>query len=137
MANPRKPRALKAVAGTDRPDRDRPELELPPADGIPEPPDFLDIRGSQEFTRVANLLHGAGVLAAVDNAILAAYAGAWAGLVRRWSSGVHPTAADLNAFRALAGELGLSPAARARIPGDSGKKNPKNPFANNGKRPGG
>jgi phage terminase small subunit len=112
----RKPRALKAVAGTIRPCRDKPELELPKVEGLPEAPQFLDIVAATEFDRVARVLHGAGVLTEADFGLLTAYAAAWSDLVRHWENRGRPKSAELTAFRQLATELGLSPKARAGLP---------------------
>ena len=134
MPTPTRPRRLKVIAGTDRPDRRKPELELPVIHGLPEPGEFLDVVGADEFTRVARLLHVAGVLTDGDIGILSAYAATWSRLVRKWGGTITVTAAEINAFRALAGELGLTPASRAKLPPPSSKPK-QNAFSNNGKRP--
>lgn len=131
---PRKPRRLKVIAGTLKPSRDRPELELDPIDAPPEPPDFLDVVGAQEFERVAKLLHGAGVLAEVDLGVLTAYAAAWSNLVRHWRHQLPTTAADVTVYRQLCNDLGLSPRARASLPPSDRSKGP-NKFAAHGKPP--
>lgn len=118
----RKPRRLKLVAGTIRPGRDRPELELPAVDGLPEAPDCLDVVAAQEFERVARVMHGAGVLTEADLGVLTAYAASWSGLVKQWSNGLRPQSAELTAFRQLANELGLSPRSRTTMaPGQPGR----------------
>jgi phage terminase small subunit len=134
MSNPRIPRKLKVIAGTDRPCRRKPELELPPIPGLPEPPQFLDVVGADEFTRVARVLHVAGILSTVDVAILVTYSATWSRLVRQWRNEVDPDAASLNAFRALCGELGLTPASRARLSPPSDDSSKRNRFRNNGKK---
>jgi len=128
------PRRLKLVHGTLQPCRDRPELELPPVEGAPEPPDFLDIEGAKEFTRVAGILTAARVLAAADLGLLTAYAAQWSVLVKLWRLGMRPLAAELMAFTRLAGELGLTIRSRASLP-PAPEAPRKNPFDNLGRRP--
>ena len=136
MPTPTRPRRLKVIAGTDRPDRRKPELELPAIHGLPEPGDFLDVVGANEFTRVAGLLHVAGLLTEGDVGVLSAYAATWSRLVRKWGcDAAIVTAAEINAFRALAGELGLTPASRAKLSPPSGSAVKQNKFSSNGKKP--
>lgn len=111
-----KPRRLKLVSGTLKPSRDRPELELPKVEGLPDAPEFLDVLAAQEFDRVALILHGAGVLTEADLGLLTAYSATWSALVKQWSNGLRPLSADITAFRQVANELGLSPRSRASMP---------------------
>ncbi len=138
----RKPRRMKLLNGTIQPCRDRAELELAPVQGPPEAPGFLDVAAADEFDRVANLLHCAGVLTQADFSLLVTYAAAWGNLVKLWTGGIRPTPADLTAFRQLATELGLSPRSRASLPPSTHQMS-TNPFseighrllANGGRRP--
>lgn len=133
----RKPRALKVVAGTLKPCRDRAEMELETISvaGLAAPPEWLHEAGRAEYLRAGAVLAAAGVLTVGDETTLLAYAAAWAGLVRQWSNGLNPTAADLSAFRLLANDLGLSPRSRASLPPPQGES-ATNKFAGNGKRTG-
>jgi phage terminase small subunit len=125
---------LKLVNGTIKPGRDKPELELPPLEGIPEAPAFLDIEGAREFERCARLLYGPGVLTEADLALLTAYAAVWSSLVKQWANAIRPQAAELTAFRQLAGELGMTPRSRASLP-PAPKASRTNLFEGIGKRP--
>ena len=118
---------LKILAGTDRPYRRTPELQLPPPDNLPLPPQFLDVRGAQEFTRVAEILKNSRILAAEDFGILTAYAALWSSIVRNLENGVEVKPSMFTAFRQYSGELGLSPASRAKLPPPPEPKRP-NPF---------
>lgn len=131
----RKPRRLKALTGTLQACRDRPELELPQIDGVPEAPDFLDIVAAKEFDRAAALLTAAGVLSEGDLGLLTAYAAAWGNLVKLWLAGMNPKPAELTAFRQVATELGLSPRARASLPQPKRGAGNGNKFAGIGRRP--
>lgn len=130
----RQPRSVKAFKGTLQPCRDRPELELPPVSAVPRAPTFLDVRGVQEFDRIAGMLFEIGALTDGDLGLLTTYAAAWSGLVKQWENQVRPTAAELTAFRQLASELGLSPRSRASLP-PLPSQSGGNRFAQNGRRP--
>jgi len=71
----RKPAKLALLEGNPgrRPIRKEPE----PPEGIPEPPDFLDEYGREEWDRVAWGLNAMGVLAEIDQNVFAAYCDAY------------------------------------------------------------
>ncbi|MFH7391160.1 hypothetical protein, partial [Pseudomonas syringae group genomosp. 7] len=59
MSRPRKPTALKVVAGTDRPDREAAAAaELPLVPDVPPAPDWMpNAHARKEWERLAPILH--------------------------------------------------------------------------------
>lgn len=137
-----KPTKLKQLLGNPgkRPLNDR---EPAPRPGTPEPPAHLDELARDEWRRVAPDLAGAGVLAHVDRAALAAYCQNWSRwvklsdalartgeIVREAGTGklvVNPVVYTLHKverqMHAFCSEFGMTPASRSRIrlePGDAG-----------------
>ena len=64
MANPKKPAALKVIAGTDRPDRKGADpIDLPLVSEIPPAPEWLPNKHAEaEWNRLAAILHANGLL---------------------------------------------------------------------------
>lgn len=129
-----KPIATKILEGTF--DRQPRTPQLPQlAREIPPMPSFLDKFGRQQWDYVVPALHQLGLLTALDGMILAMYCSSVSQLYRaqaviqqegltmmtrdgttkkRPEVAIAAQAADL--VRKLGNELGLSPAARARLP---------------------
>lgn len=129
MGRGRKPTPSRIRELNGNPGR-RPIGEEPPVTlGIPSCPSWLSPTAKREYRRVAKELHRVGILAEIDQQILAAYASAYA----RWRQAeeqlqrealtignrrhpavnvVHDALAEMKSFAA---ELGLTPAARVKL----------------------
>tara|TARA_R100000951_G_scaffold116730_1_gene130212 strand:- start:15137 stop:15589 length:453 start_codon:yes stop_codon:yes gene_type:complete len=147
MANPRKPSHLKAVQGTDRPDRANPN-EPVASTAIPVAPDYLSVRAVEKFLQLCAILDGMGIASRDDNDALSMLSGllveieedtvlldsVGAFYMPSEESGIiraHPAVSRLSTNRqraqALLGEFGLTPAARSKV--SAGKSPEANPFA--------
>lgn len=130
---PPKPRALKLIEGTDRPDRGEPN-PVSFTEGIPPCPDHLGPVAKAEWKRVvAELAKVPGLLQRVDRAMLAAYCTSWAifcrcdeviielgltysaGELERVRPEVRIRAEAFAQVRAAAAEFGFTPASRSRV----------------------
>lgn len=71
---PPKPRELKAIQGTLRPDRETPDAMAPEKmEGVPVPPVDLDEVGQTTWVATATQLHTLGILSGLDLAMLKEY----------------------------------------------------------------
>ena len=150
MARPRKPTHLKAVQGTDRPDRENPN-EPVASSALPVAPEYLSPRAVEKFDQLTAILDGMGIASRDNNDAMAMLAGliieieedtillesVGAFYMPSEESGIiraHPAVARLSANRqraqALLGEFGLTPAARSKV--SAGKPKEVNPFASLG-----
>lgn len=129
MPNPRKPRALKVLEGTQRKDRDRAEPEFPPVSGA-APPDWLSTTDAvTEWRRLAALLEATRVLTEGDLTALGHLCNLHGACVKLYRAGMQPTAAELTQLRLGLAEFGLTPASRSKAaPAWTAKKS--NPFQN-------
>lgn len=131
----KKPRNMKVVAGTDRPDREAPpSIEHEPVSELPEAPDWLpNAHAVKEWDRLGPILVGMGLLTDASLSAFGTLCALHGKLVQLWSAGESPTGHMLAQYRALINDFGLTPVAqgKVRIP-DEGKKG--NSFANNGRR---
>lgn len=128
MPNPRKPRALKLLEGTDRPSRDYPEPEFPAVEGA-EPPDWLVSDDAlAEWSRCTELLESTGVLTEGDLTALAHMCALHGEVVNLVRAGLTPTAADRTQLRLYLTEFGMTPASRSKA-GGGVKKKAANPFS--------
>ena len=105
----RRPDHLKLLSGTARRDRMSPvKPTLPPINGVPPAPSWLPVgRATAEWARLAPILSANKLLTDGNLGLLANLCALSAKLAEIWSQGTAPTAALLNAYRSLAGELGL------------------------------
>lgn len=114
MPRPRTPTALKVVRGNPG-KRPLPVGEPQPVRGPLLRPEHVRGRAAAEWERVVPELSRLGVATAVDAAVLEAYCLQYALVMNAFESAKPPTPAAIGQLRALMGELGLTPAARARI----------------------
>lgn len=148
MPNPRKPPALKLLAGTDRKDRQEP-ADVPKFEQVtefPEAPQTLNADGAKAWQDLGPQLVAAGVLQVVDLFALEQLCYAWQRFRKKAKADMEMTASDDNALKALFSEFGMTPAARRRVaanlaeppgvPDASATKPRGNAFAGIGKRPG-
>jgi phage terminase small subunit len=136
MSNPRKPRALKIVAGTDQPCRRAPDaVELPLVDRVPAPPDWLpNAHAAREWLRLAEILHANRLLTEASLTTLAHLCAMHGRIVQKYTAGEMPNAALSSVYRALANDFGLSPVAQGKISSNVGGRPRGNRFANHIRR---
>lgn len=136
MSRPRKPRALKIIAGTVRADRDRyPVLALPLAESVPEAPSWLpNLHAVREWARLAPALHAAGLLTEVGLSALGMLCALHGRLVQTWSAGESPKIYLIAQYRSLASDFGLTPIAQARMKTQRGPL-AQNRFVGHGHKP--
>ncbi|NYT25384.1 hypothetical protein H0A73_17425 [Alcaligenaceae bacterium] len=135
MANPRKPTALKVVAGTDRPDRKGADpIDLPLVSDIPPAPEWLPNRHAEaEWNRLAEILHNNRLLTEAGLGPLGMLCALHGKLVQLWMAGETPTGHMLAQYRALVGEFGLTPVAQGKV--KPAEREPAgNKFAGNGRK---
>ncbi len=122
MSNHKKPSNVHKLHGTFRPDRhgDDPDIEI----GAPIKPEWLSAAASAEWDRSVPIMEGAGYLSVNDQMPLALYCE----LVADFQADPKGfPAARLTQLRLLMGELGMTPASRAKITVKKTDK-PSNPF---------
>jgi phage terminase small subunit len=114
MANKPTPTALKKLAGNPgkRPMNDREPL---PAGRIGACPDWFPADARLEWDRIVPELDRLGVLTSVDAATVEAHCLTYGEIVATVKAGEPLRAALLGQMRAYAAELGLTPAARAKL----------------------
>ena len=143
-----KPRRLKLLDGTYRPDRDAGMPDPEPLKVVPKPPTWLSPDGKREWKRVAAQLIALDVLTDPDLAALEGYCASYAravradralqrgGLTMKTPQGLIPrpeVAVARTAWaeaRRFAQEFGLTPSSRSRVPhaGDAAKGKPQDPW---------
>lgn len=136
MANPRKPRALKVVAGTDRADRE-PEtvVDLPLVDAVPDAPDWLpNPHAVKEWNRLAPILHANHLLTEAGTSALAMLCALHGKIVQLYAAGEAPVASMMAQYRGLINDFGLTPVAQSKVRPAGEKEAAGNKFARNGKR---
>src|SRR5690625_4608816 len=97
MSNPRTPKQLKVISGTDQPCREAPAaVELPLTDGLPPAPDWLpNAHALKEWNRLAPILHNVGLLTEAGLSALAVLCSLHGKIVQLYSAGAAPPAALL------------------------------------------
>ena len=114
MANRPTPTALKKLAGNPG-KRPMNHAEPMPSKGAPVCPDWLKGDALAEWKRIVPELDRLGVLTSVDGAMVEAYCATYGEIVATVKAGEPLKAALLGQLRCYAAELGLSPAARAKL----------------------
>lgn len=134
MANPRKPTSLKVVAGTDRPDRNRPEaVDLPLVSGVPLAPDWLpNAHAIKEWDRLAPILHANKLLTEAGLSALGQLCALHGKTVQLYAAGEAPVASMVAQLRGLMNDFGLTPVAQGKVRSSGEADKPGNAFANNG-----
>jgi len=128
MGNPRKPKALKLLQGTDKPYRDHDEAEYPPVTSTDPPHWLCDAEAVNEWRERIRQLTAAGVLASSDLSHLGYLCNMHARAVMKWNAGGEPTAAELTQMRVLGCEFGFTPASRSK-PAKTGAEEGDNRFS--------
>lgn len=135
MANPRKPAALKVVAGTDRPDRkgDDP-VDLPLVEDIPAAPDWLPNKHAEaEWDRLAKILFANRLLTEASLTSLAHLCALDGKIKQLYAAGETPTASMVAQLRAYQSEFGLTPVAQGKVK-PAEREDKGNKFAGNGRK---
>jgi phage terminase small subunit len=135
MPNPRKPRALKVVAGTVQPSRDtKPEVDLPLVASVPKAPDWLpNAHAKKEWNRLAPILVANKLLTEGGLSALGMLCALHGKLVQLWSAGEAPVASMVSQYRNLINDFGLTPVSQGKV-APVGSAEPENKFAQRGKR---
>ena len=114
---PKKPRHLKAVAGTARPDRAPVTVvEFEPVMAVPSPVDWLpNAHAVNEWNRLAPILVANKLLADADLSTFGHLCALHGKMVQLWAAGEAPTGHMVAQYNALAAGFGLSPAWRGKV----------------------
>lgn len=118
MANPRKPRSLKVVAGTDRKDRNpsSPVVDLPLVEKTPDPPDWLpNAHAVKEWNRLVPILMANKLLTEAALGPLAHMCALHGKIVQLYAAGEAPTASMSGTLRNLQNDFGLTPVAQGKV----------------------
>lgn len=131
----KKPTKLKAIAGTDRPDR-APEnvVDLPLVHEIPSAPDWLpNAHAVKEWDRLTRILHANKLLTEAGLSTLGHLCALHGTMVQMYAAGVPITASLAGTYRNFANDFGVTPVAQGKVKaGDTGTAG--NKFAKHGKR---
>ena len=135
MPRPKKPHNLKVVAGTARPDRIAPVVDLPVVVDVPEAPDWLpNAHAVKEWDRLARVLVANKLLTEAGLAALGQMCALHGKIVQLYAAGESPNASLVAQYRNFANDFGLTPVAQGKVR-PHGAEPPNNEFSNNGKRP--
>jgi phage terminase small subunit len=136
MANPRKPAALKVIAGTDRADRAAPaSVDLPLVAGVPDAPDWLpNPHAVKEWNRLAPILHANRLLTEAGLSALGMLCALHGKICQLYAAGESPTGHMAAQYRGLANDFGLTPVAQGKVRPAGGEEKAGNRFGRNGKR---
>lgn len=135
MANPKKPRSLKVVAGTDQPcRRDEATVELPLATDVPPPPDWLpNAHAINEWKRLAPILHANKLLTEAGLSALGQLCALHGNTVQLYAAGLAPVASMVAQLRGLMNDFGLTPVAQGKVRPSGDTSKPANKFGALGK----
>ena len=126
----KKPRSLKVVAGTDRPDR-APEhhVDLPLVGQVPEAPDWLpNAHAVKEWDRLAPILHANRLLTEAGLSALGQLCALHGKVVQLYAAGEAPVASMVAQMRGLMNDFGLTPVAQGKVRGGGEDKKPGSRF---------
>jgi phage terminase small subunit len=135
MANPKRPRQLKIIAGTDRPDRvAAPVVDLPLVSKVPSAPDWLpNAHAVKEWERLAPILHNNKLLTEAGVSALGQLCALHGKVVQLYAAGEAPHASMVAQLRGMNNDFGLTPVAQGKVK-PSGEQEKGNRFRTNGKR---
>lgn len=125
----KKPRQLKAIAGTERRDREAPEgLKFDTLSEAPEAPDWLpNAHAVKEWDRCAPILAANHLLTELNVSMLGHLCALHGKIVQLYSAGESPTAHLCSQYQKLCGDFGLPPSSWTKIKPNDPEK-PGNPF---------
>ncbi|MBH1626002.1 hypothetical protein I5U62_03555 [Stenotrophomonas maltophilia] len=135
MPRPRKPTALKVVAGTDRPDREAPAAaELALVSDVPPAPDWMpNAHARKEWERLAPILHANKLLTEAGLSALGQLCALHGKTVQLYAAGEAPVASMVAQLRGLMNDFGLTPVAQGKVKPNGDTEKPGNAFAALGK----
>jgi hypothetical protein len=135
MANPKKPAALKEVAGTARKDRESiPLVEYETLDHVPEAPNWLpNHHAVTEWNRLAPFLARYKLLTDGGLAALGMLCSLHGKCVQLFAAGECPNASMIGAYRNLINDFGLTPVAQGKVKSMPNEEK-GNKFASNGRK---
>lgn len=135
MSRPRKPTALKVVAGTDRPDREAPAAaELSLVSDVPPAPDWMpNAHARKEWERLAPILHANKLLTEAGLSALGQLCALHGKTVQLYAAGEAPVASMVAQLRGLMNDFGLTPVAQGKVKPNGDTEKPGNAFAALGK----
>ena len=135
MSRPRKPTALKVVAGTDRPDREAPvAAELPLVSDVPPAPDWMpNAHARKEWERLAPILHANKLLTEAGLSALGQLCALHGKTVQLYAAGEAPVASMVAQLRGLMNDFGLTPVAQGKVKPNGDTEKTGNAFAALGK----
>lgn len=125
---------LKVVAGTARPDRIAPVIEMPTISAPPAPDWMPNGHAVKEWDRLAAILAANRLLTEASLSALGQMCALHGKIVQLYAAGESPNASLIAQYRALANDFGLTPVAQGKVR-PHGEAPAKNEFSNNGKRP--
>lgn len=132
----KKPAALKAVAGTERKDREVPisVVELPALSSAPAAPDWLpNAHAVKEWDRLAEILTANKLLTEGGLSALGMLCALHGKVVQLYQAGEAPTASMAGTLRNMINDFGLTPVAQGKVT-PVAAEGEGNKFARNGKR---
>lgn len=141
MGRPKKPRHLKAIAGTLQKCRDgeTPKGEQPALGRVEfaqAAPDWLSTTfARKEWDRLQPMLVGAGVLAPADLGPLGVLCEIYGQIVDAGTRRNPITASLVSQYRGLCSEFGITPVSRQRVRGGDVPSTPANRFGTIGRKP--
>lgn len=115
MAFPRKPRHLKAIAGSRQPDP-LPGVQFPALLTVPVAPDWLpNSHAVKEWDRLAPILVANNVLAEADLSSLGVMCALLGRIIQLFAAGETPTGHLVAQYNALASAFGVAPSWRDKV----------------------
>jgi phage terminase small subunit len=132
MPTPRKPKQQKELQGTDQACRDLLDsLELPLADELPPPPDWLKNEHARaEWERLGKILFANKLLTEAGLSAFGQLCALHGSLVQLYAAGMTPHASMIATLRGLINDFGLTPVAQGKVR-PSGDQPGDNKFATN------
>lgn len=129
-----KPQYLKAISGTERPDRIETEvLQFPAMQDVPIPPKWLDADAARFWYDTSRILVDSGALTESSLGMFAMLCSLHSVIIKDFEKGFVPETKVLAQYRAYSNDFGLSPLSKGKVrPAEKPKE--KNPFATNGKK---
>lgn len=119
MARRPNPSAMNELAGNPG-KRARNRKEPKPTPGAPSRPTWLSAEAKREWTRIEQELSQLGLLTKLDRGVLAAYCHLWGQLAEAAKAKQPVNVAALTQMRLYMIEMGLTPAARAKLQTERG-----------------
>lgn len=131
----KKPRSLKVVSGTERPDRaETPAVELPIISEVPSAPDWLpNAHAVKEWDRLAPILVANKLLTEAGLSAFGQLCALHGKVVQLYAAGEAPVASMVGQLRGLINDFGLTPVSQGKVKG-AGEAPADNAFSRNGKR---